>query len=257
MDLFSDKVDRMPFSTTFAFAVSSLYRVSSGMRSPVHVLMAGFIERRTSFDRTFHFIPTQGHPMQNRRSMIGLFAMLSIATLTSTAQAQGRRQAAPGKEPPHPPKVGQEAPDFELMNQEGEVVSLKALTEKSPVVMLVLRGWPGKQCPMCSRQVGEFLSKKAALKDVQVVMIYPGPAELLEMHAKEFQGNKTFPPNYHFVLDPDYKFTSAWGLRWDAPRETAYPSTFVVDQNQKIVFGKTVISHGDRADVATVVAKLP
>ncbi|MEO9593129.1 redoxin family protein [Rhodopirellula bahusiensis] len=219
--------------------------------------MAGFSSRRPSPVSKYHFVTDQGHPMLTRRSIFCLILMLSLVSISATAQAQGRRKAAPGKEPPHPPKVGEVAPDFELMNQDGEVVSLKALTGKSPVVMLVLRGWPGKQCPMCSRQVGEFLSKKSAFDDVQVMMIYPGPAELLAVHAKEFQGNKTFPANYHFVLDPDYKFTNAWGLRWDAPRETAYPSTFVVDQEQKIVFGKTVVSHGDRADVATVLAELP
>ncbi|SMP73357.1 Peroxiredoxin [Neorhodopirellula lusitana] len=195
--------------------------------------------------------------MQIRSATVGLFLLLSVATFSVTAQAQGRRQATPGKEPPHPPQVGQKAPDFELMNQAGEAVSLSSLTEKSPVVMLVLRGWPGKQCPMCSRQVGEFLSKQSEFDDVQVVLIYPGPAELLAVHAKEFQGSKSFPANYHFVLDPDYKFTNAWGLRWDAPRETAYPSTFVVNKNQEIVFGKTVVSHGNRVDVATVVSKLP
>ena len=195
--------------------------------------------------------------MQNRRSTICLLLALSFVALSSTAQAQRRRQAQPGKEPPHPPKVGEVAPDFELMNQDGEVVSLKSLTAKSPVVMLVLRGWTGKQCPLCNRQVGEFLSKQASLSGVQVVLIYPGPAEMLGEHAKEFQGNKSFPSNYHFVLDPDFEFTNAWGLRWEAPRETAYPSTFVVGQDQKILFGKTVVSHGDRADVATVVAKLP
>ncbi len=195
--------------------------------------------------------------MKNRITSFGLFLLLATVTFATTAQAQRRRQATPGKEPPHPPKIGEAAPDFELKNLKGEKVVLKTLTKESPVVMLVLRGWYGRQCPMCNRQVGEFLSKKAALKDVQVVMIYPGAADQLDDHAKQFIGSKSFPKNYHFVLDPDFKFTNTWGLRWEAPGETAYPSTFVVDQEQKLVFGKTVVSHGDRADVATVVAKLP
>lgn len=194
--------------------------------------------------------------MRIRSASIGLCLLLTMSLLTSVANAQGRRKLSPGKEPPHPPKVGEKAPDFELKNLKGEAVSLKKLTEKSPVVMLVLRGWPGYQCPICDRQVGEFLSKKSEFKDVQLVMIYPGPADLLEKHAQEFQGSKSFPANYHYVIDPDYKFTNAWGLRWEAQRETAYPSTFVVDMNQKVVFGTTVVSHRDRANVATVVEAL-
>ncbi len=194
--------------------------------------------------------------MKNRCVAFGLLLLLTTIAFSSTAQAQ-RRQAKPGKEPPHPPKVGETAPDFELANLKREKVSLKALTKKSSVVILALRGWYGKQCPICNRQVGEFLSKKEALSEVQVVMIYPGEAADLDKYAKQFIGSKMFPENYHFVLDPDFKFTNSWGLRWEAPRETAYPSTFVVDQEQKIVFGKTVVSHGDRVDVATVIANLP
>ncbi|QDV42316.1 Redoxin [Stieleria neptunia] len=195
--------------------------------------------------------------MKNRCATFGLLLLFTTIAFSSTAQAQRRRQVTPGKEPPHPPKVGELAPDFELMDLKGEKVTLTKLTEESPVVILVLRGWYGKQCPICNRQVGEFLSKKSALSEVQVVMVYPGEANQLDEHAKQFIGSKSFPDNYHFVLDPGFKFTNAWGLRWDAPRETAYPSTFVVDQDQKLVFGKTVVSHGDRADVATVVANLP
>ncbi|MEP3480203.1 MAG: peroxiredoxin-like family protein [Fuerstiella sp.] len=190
--------------------------------------------------------------MKIRSATTGLCLLLTMTLLASSAHAQGRRKLSPGKEAPHPPKVGEKAPDFELKNLKGEAVSLKKLSEKSAVVMLVLRGWPGYQCPICNRQVGEFLSKKSEFKDVQVVMIYPGPANLLEKHAKEFQGSKSFPANYHYVIDPDYKFTNAWGLRWEAPRETAYPSTFVVGKDQKITFGTTVVSHRDRASVATV-----
>lgn len=194
--------------------------------------------------------------MQKQSILFGLVLALAMAVPATTTNAQGRRQLAPGKEPPHPPKVGEAAPNFELKNLRGDVISLKKLTEKSPVVMLVARGWPGYQCPICSRQVGEFLSKKTEFADVQLVIIYPGPADLLAEHAKEFQGDKLFPANYHYVIDPDYKFTNAWGLRWEARRETAYPSTFVVGMDQKIIFGKTVVSHGDRANVATVVEAL-
>jgi peroxiredoxin len=38
-----------------------------------------------------------------------------------------------------------------------------------------------------------------------------------------------------------------YGLRWDAPNETAYPSTFVIDKKGKIVFSKVSSTHGDRA----------
>ncbi len=191
-------------------------------------------------------------------TLVILSAFTSASTVSAQEQRRGRGQAAEGKNPPHPPMVDQDAPEFELKNLNDEPISLKKLTEKGPVVLLVLRGWPGYQCPICNRQVGEFLSKNADFEKAgaQVVMIYPGPADLLAEHAKEFQGAKDFPANFHYVIDPDYKFTEAWGLRWEAARETAYPSTFVVGQDNKIKFGETSTSHGGRTKADTVLTEL-
>lgn len=190
--------------------------------------------------------------------------MLPVLLLVSTGAAQerkgnvGQSQVPAGKELPHPPKVGEDAPDFELKNLNHKVVSLQELTKKGPVVILVLRGWPGYQCPICNRQVGEFLNKSTEFKNAgaSVVMIYPGPAGQLAEHAKEFQGAKKFPEHFQFVIDPDYAFTNAWSLRWEAQRETAYPSTFVVSTDRKVKYGLISTSHGGRATAANVLAEL-
>ncbi|MCA9169162.1 MAG: AhpC/TSA family protein [Planctomycetales bacterium] len=196
--------------------------------------------------------------------LLGFSLIVTVMIVASPSKAQERRgggrrsQAVPGKELPHPPKVDDDAPIFELKNLEDQVVSLKELAEKGPVVMLVLRGWPGYQCPICNRQVGEFMSKQAEFEKAgaSLVMIYPGPVDLLAEHAKEFQGAKEFPEHFHYVIDPDYTFTNAWGLRWEAPRETAYPSTFVVGKDLKVKFGITSTSHGGRASAADVLNEL-
>ncbi|MCA9193475.1 MAG: AhpC/TSA family protein [Planctomycetales bacterium] len=197
------------------------------------------------------------------RFLIGcalIFTVFSQATLAIAQERQGgrRSQAAPGKEAPHPPKVEADAPNFELKNLDDKVISLKGLAEQGPVVMLVLRGWPGYQCPICNRQVGEFLSKKAEFEKAgaSVLMIYPGPADLLAEHAKEFQGAKEFPKHFYYVIDPDYTFTNAWGLRWEAPRETAYPSTFVISKDLKVKFGVISTSHGGRTSAVDVLKEL-
>ena len=161
---------------------------------------------------------------------------------------------------PHPPKVGDTAPDIELKNEKGDLVSLKKLNSHHAVVLLVLRGWPGYQCPICSRQVGEFMAKKVELEKAgaQVLMVYPGPAGKLGEHAKEFstQGKWEFPLNFHYVTDPDYKFTNDWGLRWEAERETSYPSTIIIGKDRKIAYLMTSTTHGGRAGVASVLDEL-
>jgi hypothetical protein len=45
------------------------------------------------------------------------------------------------------PSVGQRAPDFTLSTPTGEQLSLSALTSQGNVVLIVLRGYPGYQCP--------------------------------------------------------------------------------------------------------------
>ena len=155
------------------------------------------------------------------------------------------------------PKVGDTAPEFTLNTLDGKAITLKDQIAKQRVVLVVLRGWPGYQCPICTRQVGDFMAKADEFKGkATVLMVYPGPAEKLKEHAEEFLKNKSWPKDFIFVTDPDYTFTKAYGLRWDAPGETAYPSTFVVDQSGKVRFAKVSKSHGGRSTAEEVVKVL-
>lgn len=161
------------------------------------------------------------------------------------------------------PAVGDKAADFELATVDGkEMVRLTQQVKKGPVVLLVLRGFPGYQCPVCNAQVGKFLNraKAFAAEKATVVMVYPGPAEGLKAHAEDFVRGKTLPENFYLLLDPDYKFTNNWKLRWDAKDETAYPSTFVIDREAIIRFAKISMTHGGRSnpeDVLKAVAAKP
>jgi peroxiredoxin len=158
-----------------------------------------------------------------------------------------------------PPAVGERAPDFQLLNVEGKTVRLSTLTEQGQVVLIVLRGYPGYQCPYCNRQVQDFLQKAAAFAaaGVHVVMVYPGPSQDLDRRAKEFLVRKSLPANFDLLLDPGYDFTNRYGLRWDAPNETAYPSSFVLDRNGLVLFSKTVQSHGGRVTAQEILDALP
>jgi peroxiredoxin len=172
--------------------------------------------------------------------------------------AAGWSAAAPPKAADIGPKVGDEAKDFELTAIGGEKVKLSKLTESGPVVLVVLRGYPGYQCPICTKQFGEFRGKADEFKKAgaQVLLVYPGPADGLKDKAAEFVKGKDYPAHFTLLLDPDYTFTNAYGLRWDAKNETAYPSTFVIDGKRKVTFAKVSKEHGDRAKVQDVIAGL-
>ena len=154
--------------------------------------------------------------------------------------------------------VGDQAISFSGETVDGNNIHLEKLYKENPVVFVVLRGWPGYQCPICTRQVGALVGDAEIFQELgaTVLMVYPGPATQLIEHASAFKEDFEFPSNYYFILDPDYSIINKYGLRWDAPKETAYPSTFVIDKSGKIVFAKISSSHGGRAENAKIIEAL-
>jgi peroxiredoxin len=149
---------------------------------------------------------------------------------------------------PAAPKVGDTAPDFTLSTLDERAVRLQELRAGGPVALVVLRGYPGYQCPACTAQVQDLIRHAAGFKaaGVRVVLVYPGPADGLKRRADEFTRDKAIPDPLVLVTDPDYALVNAYGLRWDAPRETAYPSTFVIGADGKVRFARVSKSHGGR-----------
>lgn len=180
---------------------------------------------------------------------------LIIATLALGALAMSPAHAAVGE---GPPVVGSEARDFELPTLSGEKLKLSKLVEAGPVVLVVLRGYPGYQCPLCTKQFGEFFGKANEIKKAgaTVIFVYPGPSEKLKDRAEEFVKGKDYPDHFQILLDPDYTFTTAYGLRWDAKGETAFPSTFVIDGQRQIIFAAVSKTHGGRTKVDDVLKVL-
>jgi peroxiredoxin Q/BCP len=157
------------------------------------------------------------------------------------------------------PAVGAKAPDFTLQTPTGNAVDLAKERARGTTVLVLLRGFPGYQCPYCVKQVHDFVEHSAdfAAKKVNVVLVYPGPPADLDQHAKDFLAKQAdLPSNIKLLIDPDYKMTNLYGLRWDAPHETAYPSTFILDASGKILFERISHSHGDRTSADDILAQL-
>jgi peroxiredoxin len=188
------------------------------------------------------------------RALIGVLA-IGVTAWTSSVALRGWGDQTPAATSP---KVGERAPDFALTSLEGSTVTLSAELARGAVVLIVGRGWVGYQCPFCNRQFGDFLTHapKIEAAGAKVIWVYPGPADQVHARAREFADNRAFPANFRFVLDPDYTFTLRYGLRWDAPRETAYPSTFVIDRGGVVRFALVSRTHDGRAPAADVLAVL-
>ena len=167
------------------------------------------------------------------------------------------------------PIVGAKAPDFTLSTPTGKTVMLSTEQKGHDLVLVILRGFPGYQCPYCVKQVHDFLDHASDFqaKNTRVLLVYPGPPAArgilsvstkdLDQHAKDFlEKEPELPPNVVLVTDPDYKVTNLYGLRWDAPHETAYPSTFVLDGKSMVVFEKISHTHDDRLSAQDALAHI-
>jgi peroxiredoxin Q/BCP len=144
-----------------------------------------------------------------------------------------------------PPQVGAAAPDFSLKALDGKTVRLSETTARGTTVLVMLRGYPGYQCPFCTTQVGSLLGREADFKKAgaQVLLVYPGEVD----RAQQFVRDKKLPAHFTMALDPEFTFTNLYGLRWNAAHETAYPATFVIDAKNRVRWEKISHAHGDRA----------
>lgn len=155
------------------------------------------------------------------------------------------------------PDVGQQAPEFSLSTLDGQSLSLSSFTRKGTVVLIVLRGYPGYRYPYFTKQVHDFVENadKFRAMGAQVLLVYPGPSADLDQSAREALARQNpLPGNVHLVTDPDYTFTHQYGLGWDAPQQTAYPSMFLID-GKDVVFYRRV-GHGDRTTALEIITRL-
>ena len=87
---------------------------------------------------------------------------LALVLVTLCVVGLGHADSPRPSTAPSVPKIGDKAPDFILEGLDGQSVRLSDVTGKGPVVLIVLRGWPGYQCPLCTRQVGEVIGTRGS-----------------------------------------------------------------------------------------------
>src|ERR1700741_4007991 len=95
------------------------------------------------------------------------------------------------------PAVGGKAPDFTLSTPAGKTVTMLGEQRGHGLVLVVLRGFPGYQCPYCVKQVHDFVEHASAFaaKKTRVLLVYPGPPAELDQHAKEFLEKQAYLPS--------------------------------------------------------------
>ena len=142
--------------------------------------------------------------------------------------------------------VGQQAPDFALKNQDGEIIKLADLKGKGPIVL----EWFNKDCPYVKKfyNVGEMqkLQKEQTAKGVtwlRVISSAPGKQGYLDETAAKAQhatANAT-----HTLIDA----TGEVGRLYDAKTT---PNMYVIDMGGKLAYSGAIdsIKGFDSSDIA-------
>lgn len=146
--------------------------------------------------------------------------------------------------------VGKAVPDFEGITLDDKPFKLSEATERGPVALIVMRGFPGYDCPACSAQLADWVQSIERFKaaGVSLVIVYPGEAENLKAKAKVFLEGQSFPAEaLTLVVDDGMKVVEKLGLRWKGENETAYPSTVVIDGKGIARWVEISREHGGRA----------
>lgn len=127
------------------------------------------------------------------------------------------KKVSPKKEAtvnPKLPKVGQKAPSFSLLNQDGKKVSLKEFQGKNVVVYF----YPKALTPGCTVQACSLVDVKKELEKLDVVVLGISADPVVKL--KLFEEKKNL--NFTLLSDPDHSVCEAygsWGLKKFMGRE--------------------------------------
>jgi peroxiredoxin len=164
------------------------------------------------------------------------------------------------------------APNFELEDQDGDMVCLRELLERGPVVLVFYRG---KWCPHCNatlmrlqRELSKIEAKGASLVAISP-MLPDGTQYLASKRSLQFLvcsdlGNsvaKSFKITFQVMPELREAFLK---LGEDIPAhngdetwEIPLPATFVIDQSGEIVWSFIDDDPSIRADIDDIVAAIP
>ncbi|PIK16635.1 thioredoxin-dependent thiol peroxidase [Halobacteriovorax sp. JY17] len=131
------------------------------------------------------------------------------------------------------PKVGNLAPAFTMVNQNGEKVSLKDFKGKKNVVLYF---YPKAMTPGCTVQAQGIRDSKAILKKLNTVVLGVSPDE--EKRLVKFIERDEL--NFDLLSDPEHKITEkygCWALKKFMGKEYmgVVRTTFIIGKDGKLL----------------------
>jgi len=172
--------------------------------------------------------------------------------------------------------VGQQAPNFELPNPNGEIISLEQLLTKGPVIVTFYRGsW----CPYCNLQLRALQARLEEINALDATLVAISP----QVPDGSMTKDEISKMDFTVLSDQDAKIASQYGIAWEVPTfllehmridrnldlETInngngsvlpIPATFVLDRHGIITWRYVDVDYRTRSepdDVIKALKKLP
>jgi thioredoxin-dependent peroxiredoxin len=125
-----------------------------------------------------------------------------------------------------PIPVGQDAPDFALRDQDGNLVSLATLRGKNVVLVF----YPADETTLCTKQLCEFRDNWALAQSKDAVVLGINPAAEAK-HAR-FRANCNFP--FALLADPGQRVGASYRTKGLIVKRTVY----LIDKSGKIRYAR-------------------
>jgi len=169
--------------------------------------------------------------------------------------------------------VGEKAPLFTGIDQNGSTFDLRSQLKKSSVVLIFYRGY---WCPVCSKYLKSYVDSAELVTEKGATLLFITP-EAEDGVEKTIKKNKL---NYTVVLDKDESIMKAFDVDFEVTRgyqkkiktflfadiaknnnkETAIlpvPATFIIDQSGTVVYRQFDLNYKNRASIREIVENLP
>lgn len=146
------------------------------------------------------------------------------------------------------PAVGEQAPDFELKNQDGETVRLSDYRGQK----VVLFAFPKAGTSGCTAQACGLRDAFPRLEAVNAVVLGLSPDQPADL--KKWQQKENLP--YDLLSDPDHRVLDEWGV-WG--EKSMYGKTYmgvirshwIIDENGTIADAQVKVSPAESVERAT------
>ena len=145
------------------------------------------------------------------------------------------------------PNIGQQAPDFELLNQEGKTVRLSDYRGKKVIIF----AFPKANTGGCNAQACAFRDELPRMESKNAV-VFGVSTDSVET-LKDWKQSKKL--QYDLLSDPDHKFLEAWDA-WGIPVLSiikipmAMRSYWVIDEDGNVIASQVGVGPTDSVEKA-------